>query len=292
MVADASARNQGMAGGVHLNRRRLLLLSLGLLATSPAYRTVGRAEEVIPPSNIRHRLHIDAAMIQRIKSITNVFEVGSAHPDFGYIEDLGDGRGFTLTQYGFVTNELEARWIIERYTQLAAANSLTPFLAALPPNDHGTDSTKLVGLPDAWRQELARGPELKQACEEVADRLYFNPAMEAADIIGVTLPVGRLIFYDTILQHGGGNDPDSFGAITKRARTAIGTPKGGSESGFLSAFLSVRRNVLSDPANTETAEVWRKSVDRVEALSGLLENNPGLKPPVLVASKDYNAKVS
>lgn len=231
-------------------------------------------------------------MIQRIKSITNIFEVGGPYPDFGYVEDLGDGRGFTLTQYGFVTNELEAGWIIERYTELAAANSLTPFLPALPPNDQGTDPAKLAGLPEAWRQELARGPELEQACEEIADRLYFNPAMVAAETIGVTLPVGRLIFYDTMLQHGGGDDPDSFGAITERARTATATPKDGSESRFLRAFLNVRRSVLSNPANAETADVWRQSVDRVEALSGLLENNPGLEPPILVASKDFNAKVS
>ena len=291
-MADASARNHGTAN-IRLDRRRALLLSLGLLAAYSAYRNVGRFEDMAQRSeHLGPRSSVDAAMIQRIKSITNIFEVGGPHPDFGYVEDLGDGRGFTLTQYGFVTNELEAGWIIERYTELAAANSLTPYLPALPPNDHGTDSTKLVGLPDAWREELARGPELEQACEEIADRLYFNPAMEAADDIGVTLPVGRLIFYDTILQHGGGDDPDSFGAITERARSATAMPKDGSETGFLRAFLNVRRNVLSNPANAETADVWRQSVDRVEALFGLLENNPGLEPPILVASKDFNAKVS
>src|SRR5690606_8824729 len=131
---------------------------------------------------------------------------------------------------------LETGWIIERYTELASANSLTPFLAQLPPRAAGTDSTKLAGFAKAWGRELARGPFLQQACDEVADRLYFNPAMEAADGLGITLPAGRLIFYDTILQHGGGDDPDSFGAISEQAQTSVGWPNHGSEVGFLYSF--------------------------------------------------------
>lgn len=242
--------------------------------------------------NAGRQQHSDAEMIQRIKSISNIFEVGAPRPDFGYIEDLGDGRGYTITQYGFVTNELEAGWIIERYTELASDNSLTPFLPLLPPNASGTDSRTLTGFADAWARELARGPFLQQACEEIADRLYFNPAMEAADAIGVALPVGRLIFYDTILQHGGGEDPDSFGAISARAQKAVGLPKDGAEVDFLGMFLRVRRDVLANPANSETADVWRQSVGRVDALSGLLANNPRLEPPVFVTSNDFNAEVS
>ncbi|WP_158412853.1 chitosanase [Hyphomicrobium nitrativorans] len=236
--------------------------------------------------------HLDTAMVQRIKSISNIFEVGAPRADFGYIEDLGDGRGYTITQYGFVTNELETGWIIERYTDLAAANSLTPFLAQLPPKASGTDSAKLAGFAKAWGRELARGPFLQQACDEVADRLYFNPAMEAARTLGVTLPVGRLILYDTILQHGGGEDPDSFGAILERARKTVAAHEEDGEVEFLNAFLKVRRRVLADPANSETADVWRQSVGRVDALSGLLAHNPGLEPPVLVMSDDFNAEVA
>ncbi|HRO48542.1 MAG TPA: chitosanase [Hyphomicrobium sp.] len=244
------------------------------------------------PENVGRQQHPDADMIQRIKSISNIFEVGAPRPDFGYIEDLGDGRGYTITQYGFVTNEPEAGWIIERYTELASTNSLTPFLPLLPPNASGTDSAKLAGFARAWRRELARGPLLEQACDETADRLYFNPAMEAADTIGITLPVGRLIFYDTILQHGGGDDPDSFGAISARAQKAVGSPKDGTEEEFLRMFLKVRRDVLANPANSETAEVWRQSVGRVDALSDLLAHNAGLVPPVFVKSDDFDAEVS
>lgn len=239
-----------------------------------------------------HQPNLDAAMVQRIKSISNIFEVGAPRPDFGYIEDLGDGRGYTITQYGFVTNELEAGWIVERYTELAGANSLTPFLAQLPPKASGTDTEKLAGFAKAWSRELARGPFLQQTCEEVANRLYFNPAMDAAEALGVTLPVGQLIFYDTILQHGGGDDPDSFGAISKRAQKAAGSPRDGEETEFLHSFLKVRRQVLTNPANSETADVWRQSVGRVDALAGLLARNPGLEPPVSVISDDFNAEVA
>src|SRR5262245_56682149 len=42
-------------------------------------------------------------LMRRIKAISNVFEVGRAEPDYAYVENLGDGRGFTVTQYGFCT---------------------------------------------------------------------------------------------------------------------------------------------------------------------------------------------
>ncbi len=292
MTAEASTQASTQSG-VRINRRHVIVLSLAVGATHIAHRNIGRVAEMAPHSErTGPQPNIDRAMVQRIKSISNIFEVGAPRPDFGYIEDLGDGRGYTITQYGFVTNELEAGWIIERYTELAAVNSLTPFLAQLPPKASGTDSAKLTGFAKAWGRELARGPFLQQACDEVADRLYFNPAMEAADTLGVTLPVGRLIFYDTILQHGGGEDPDSFGAISERAQKAVGSPKEGREVEFLHAFLKMRRHVLAEPANRETADVWRQSVGRVDVLSDLLAHNPGLEPPVLVTSAHFNAEVS
>jgi chitosanase len=175
---------------------------------------------------------------------------------------------------------------------LAPATQLTRYLPFLPPHGSGTDMKQLAGLEDAWRKELRHGNTLIQACDEVADRLYYAPAMKAADKTGIASPVGRLIFYDTILQHGEGDDPDSFGAILARTAKAVGLPKDAGEPAYLARFLSERRSVLMDPANEDTAETWRQSVSRVEALENLLRHNPNLATPILVSSVDVNMEVS
>jgi chitosanase len=40
--------------------------------------------------------------------------------------------------------------------------------------------------------------------------------MQAADKANVKTVLGKCAFYDCIIQHGGGDDPDSLNAIIKR----------------------------------------------------------------------------
>ena len=235
----------------------------------------------------------EKALVRRVKAISNIFEVGGVTPDYSYVEDLGDGRGLTLTQYGLVTNELEVGWVIESHRGRRPDTQLARFLTVLPPLGSGTDPLELAGFADIWRAEMSDGPSLRAACDEVADRLYLEPALAAAEGAGVTSPVGVLIFYDTILQHGGGDDPDSFGAILARSQSGDGGSDGPrDEADLLGRFLAVRRAVLLSPHNTETAEVWRRSVTRVDALETLLARNPALRPPVIVANSEIRVRVS
>lgn len=248
-------------------------------------------QPVMSPSRIR--TPVDKALARRVKAISNVFEVGKVTPDYSYVEDLGDGRGLTLTQYGLVTNELEVGSVIQKHQSRRPDTKLARFLPVLPPHGAGTDALALSGFADIWRVEIAEGSSLREACDEVADSLYLEPALAAAQIAGVTTPVGVLIFYDTYLQHGGGDDPDSFGAILARAQAGRSTEDGVStETDFLRRFLTVRRSVLMDPHNLETAEVWRRSATRVDALETLLQRNPALRPPVIVANSEIRVRVS
>jgi chitosanase len=273
--------------------RRTILSAAGSIVLIAALRSpLSHAmQPVMSPS--RTRTPADKALARRVKAISNVFEVGKVTPDYSYVEDLGDGRGLTLTQYGLVTNELEVGWVIQKHQNRRPDTKLARFLPALPPHGAGTDALALSGFADIWRVEIAEGSSLREACDEVADNLYFEPALAAAEIAGVTTPVGVLIFYDTYLQHGGGDDPDSFGAILGRAQAGGATDDSGSpETDFLKRFLEVRRSVLMDPHNAETAEVWRRSVTRVDALETLLKRNPFLRPPVIVANSEIRVRVS
>ena len=231
----------------------------------------------------------DADLVRRIKAISNVFEVGKPQPDYAYVEDLGDGRGYTVTQYGFCTYNSEVSQVIKRYATHAPDTPLKRLLPHLPPENWSGEN--LDEFPRLWRKEIRNSALLGQACDEQADVLYFAPAVESANAVGVTSPIGLAIFYDTLLQHGAGTDPDSLSSILKRTLEESGDVESTSEAEFLRAFLAVRRSVLENATNHETRQVWQESVRRVDALGDLLEQNPDLAPPIQVANADIRATV-
>jgi len=231
---------------------------------------------------------LNADLVQRIKSISNVFEVGGIEPDYAYVENLGDGRGYTVTQYGFCTYNNEVAQVIGRYAKLVPDTELKRFLPELPPQ---SDGRRLAGFAAAWRKEVQRSGQLGVACDAEADELYFLPAMQAAAAAGVSSPVGQAIFYDTWLQHGGNGDPDSLPSIVKRTIAKTGGIGATTETEFLRAFLAIRKEILRNPTDRATGAAWRASASRVDALARLLDSNPGLVPPIKVASADVDVVV-
>ena len=233
----------------------------------------------------------DMKLKLRIKSISNVFEVGKTEADYGYVENLDDGRGLTVTSYGFCSCNDEVTNIIRFYDPLAPGNSLGRFLSSLPPADDGLSPHRLAGFSDAWSEEVKATQLLPEICEMFADRLYFDPAAKFAQDTKIVTPIGRAIIYDTLLQHGGGSDEDSLRAIYKRAAAQTAWPLLGKEQDFLLALLETRRAVLTNPHNSDTADVWRESLPRVDALRNLVNNNPQLRSPILVRNAEVSVTV-
>jgi hypothetical protein len=231
----------------------------------------------------------DAELARRIKAISNVFEVGRPEPDYAYVENLGDGRGYTVTQYGFCTYNSEVSQVINRYVAHVPDTPLARFLPQLPPVKLGVQ--ELPGFPAAWRKEIKASEYLGRACDEEADALYLGPALESAATVGIHSPIGKSIFYDTLLQHGTSTDPDSLPTILKRTIEENGDVDSTSEVDFLRAFLAIRKSVLEEPSNWETRDIWRASARRVDALLNLLNNNPDLVPPIQVANADVDVTV-
>jgi chitosanase len=223
----------------------------------------------------------------RIKAISNVFEVGSPAPEYGYVEKLGDGRGYTVTNYGFCTSTGEVAALINLYAAAVPATPLKRFIDSMPPARE--QDGDLDDFPDAWRAAIGSSDRLAGVCDKEADRLYFAPAMAAANAAGMHSPIGKLIFYDTWLQHGAGDDPDSFNAIYARAAKKVGGGPPFAEHEFLETFLAIRKAVLQAPFDPATRKVWRQSAPRVDALTNLLERNPNLAPPVTVANAEVHA---
>ncbi len=219
----------------------------------------------------------------RAARIISTFENSTTDIQYDYAENIADGRGITAGRAGFTSGTGDLYQVVQRYAQQRPASALAAFLPALK-SVNGSDSTAgLDGFPAAWQQTSQTDPLLNQIQDQVADELYFQPAMIRAQQAGVTSALGQLIFWDTIVQHGEGEpteDPDGLPAITNEVVAEHGTVAG-NEAAWLADFLSVRRAHLLDPADASTRAAWRDSVSRVDALQSILDTgNLELRPPL------------
>src|SRR5262249_39803149 len=128
------------------------------------------------------------------------------------------------------------------------------------------------GLGALW-QEAANDPRFRAAQDRVTDELYYAPACEYWRQLGLKTPLGLLVLYDSILQHGDGTDPDGVQALLDRTAQRIGghPVDGIEENAWLQAFLQTRRETLAHASDPATRQAWAEAVGRCDALRRLLE---------------------
>ncbi|MDB5178064.1 MAG: chitosanase [Patescibacteria group bacterium] len=174
---------------------------------------------------------------------------------YAYIEDIGDGRGYTGGIIGFTSGTHDMLELVKRYTADCPSNPLAGFIGALESVD-GTDSHSGLGpkFIAAWKQ-AAKDPLFQNAQNDLRDSMYFHPAVTQAKEDGLG-PLGQFIYYDAYVNHGPGNDriacdaiPTgqklaglSFPGIRQIAMCRTRTPaQGGDEVKYLNAFLDARK---------------------------------------------------
>jgi len=165
-------------------------------------------------------------------------------------------------------------------------NPLAPLLPRLRQlAQSGSGSTSgLSALPKAWRTAAA-DPAQRDVQDQVVDEMYFQPAMAAGGCVGAALPLSLAFLYDTNIQHGDDDDPDSMGSILERTRGTVGgTPADGvDELVWLRALMAERRRDLARACDASTRHEWAESVDRVDAFVALLDaGEVGLDGPLSI----------
>jgi chitosanase len=237
-----------------------------------------RPHDLSNPTNHHHADQIIAS-----------FENSTTDIRYDYVENLHDGRGYTLGRAGFTTGTGDALLVVQKYDKQRPNNRLAAYEPALR-QVNGSDSTAgLDGFADVWRR-AAQDPGFRQAQDQVVDQLYFQPAMRWAAREDIHSALGQLIFYDTIIQHGEGDDPDGMPAMITEALQKY--PRHGmTEKQWLEGFLAVRKIHLEHASDPDTRQDWQESVDRVSALRSFLETgNLDLMTPLKwrVYGDDYS----
>jgi chitosanase len=113
----------------------------------------------------------------------------------------------------------------------------------------------------------------------LVDELYFVPAMTMAANLSIGTPLGQLIMWDTMIQHGAGGDHGTW-AIIEETQNNVG-PIDRNESAWLDAFLDARLRHLLHMYRGTTENADASSESRVDALRSLLrDGNLALEPPL------------
>lgn len=194
---------------------------------------------------------------------------------YAYIEDIGDGRGYTAGIIGFCSGTGDMLEMVQYYNTIKPGNILAKYIPALQ-QVNGTASH--TGLGDAfvadWKT-AAKDTQFQAAQNYERDTTYFNPAVNQAIADGLRA-LGQFIYYDAIVMHGPGNDSSSFGGIRANAMKKAKTPaQGGDEKTYLNAFLDVRKAaMLTEEAHSDTSRVDN------EQRVFLQNNNFDLNPPL------------
>jgi chitosanase len=218
--------------------------------------------------------------------IISVFENDTPDIQYGYAEDLNDGRGITAGRAGFTSATGDMLRVVERYTQRVPDNPLAqylPRLRELAEKESGSVEG-LEGLEAGW-EAAADDPIFLAVQDEVVDEEYYLPAVEHAEELELSFPLSLLNLYDTCIQHGDGDDPDGLPAIIDAATEQVSgaVAEGIAEERWLQAFMEIRRAVLLHPHDEETRDEWAESVGRADALIAIFESgNVMLRPPIVI----------
>lgn len=246
------------------------------LALSEATQTPDTPTTATTPISNERQMQIEDRLV-------SVFENATTEIQYGYIQNLHDGRGYTAGRSGFTSATDDLLEVVTRYTAKNPHNPLARLLPALRAVNGSASTAGLHDLPAAW-QASASDPSFITTQDEVNDALYRQPARELSKQLGLRLPLSKAAIYEAGIQHGYGTDFDSVNQIAQRATHQVGgTPATGvDERIWLGAFLHERQRNLRNPANQATAKEWAASVDRANAMlsiynSGNLQLNGVIK---------------
>ena len=252
-----------------MRQRRPLLALLAAAVVIPLSGLIATSAQAATPVSLRDPVKREIAQ-EIITSAEN--SVLDWYNRYDYIEDIGDGRGYTAGIIGFCSGTGDMLQLVRGYTKAEPDNPLAPYLPALR-KVNGTDSHAGLGRPfvKAWRK-AAKDPEFRTAQDAVRDRLYFDPAVRLAKKDGVGA-LGQFAYYDAAVVHGF----NGLKHIRKRALENANPPaQGETEEFWLKVFLRERLvEMKKEPAHAEQLDRITKTQRRF-----LREGNLALEPPL------------
>lgn len=236
-------------------------------------------------ADLRALTGMDAGRLDTILQLVSLPENG--HPrwyqNYGYIEFLGDGRGFTASIFGACSGTGDLYMVLEELDRLpsksAACQRLLTYKKALK-DKRGDDIRGIEPIKGIIRT-LGDDPAWQRAVWKVFVKLYWRFAADWSAKRGVaasrpgprlTLPASLGLMVDTAINHGA--DMESVMKIVRKMPAGVRESK--NEVAWVRAFADAREKMLR--AGYENLDTSRTG-DRCRLWKALLDDNPQLRTP-------------
>jgi len=224
--------------------------------------------------------------------------------EFGYLEDVGDTRGYTGGIAGFTSATGDMLEVVQQYAAAKpTGNVLAPFIPGLQTcastgmgGSASSTADAQLGNPfkAAWAT-AATDPVWQTAQQDYRNQVYWTLAYNAAVADGVGA-LGQALYYDTSINHGpgeAGSGDGSFDDIRYQVQTGSGssTNLGSTASSGSSSASSADKTAVSTftaaAGGTVTTGVTRCSMSSGSTTARMVvyANSSGV-PGALLAQSD------
>ena len=181
-----------------------------------------------------------------ILSMTACAENSQTTLNYGYAENIGDGRGITFGIIGFTTGTYDGTKLLESFEAILPGNSFcAKYLPEFRKIDASNDDGKTDYQADIDQQQFIKDFAVfgvstagKQAQIEMLDQLYWKPALAEYRNVGGTRGVTLQAIYDAYVNHGESGVEDIVTCTNKKVKPPN---NGGNEMIWLNEFLAQRR---------------------------------------------------
>ncbi|MDO9461708.1 MAG: peptidoglycan-binding protein [Alphaproteobacteria bacterium] len=213
---------------------------------------------------------------QTAQAIINIFETGRILGDYGMVTLLRNDTGqltYGRSQTTLTSGNLYL--LVKDYCEIPDADfgeQLHPYLTALKRHDAALNTD--VAFRGLLKQ--AGDDPVMQSCQDAFfDRVYWTPAVLAANSTGVASPLGVAVVYDSVV-HG------SWRLMRDRTLQNYGNAGDKGEQGWVSNYVATRRAWLAGHSN----DLLHKTVYRMDAFNQLIATDKWQLPfPLIVRGR-------
>jgi chitosanase len=219
-----------------------------------------------------------ATQARTARAIVDLFDTGSVHGRYGAVAVLPGETG--LLTYGRAQASLGSghlHLLVERYCAAVGARfggrlrAWLPALAARSPSADG--DLKLHNLLRA----SADDPVMRDVQDAFFDELYWEPAVRAAQRLGLSSPLGVAVVHDTWRHRGW--------PLLRDRTQAAGALASVGEHEWVRRYVRMRREWLATHPNP----LLRPAVCRMDAFQRLVEREAwGLPLPLVVQGQEIS----
>ena len=139
-------------------------------------------------------------------AIVRIFETGKAMGDYGAVAVLDDGAGVSYGINQFTHRSGALALVVKKYLESSLPVGRTALSESLPLLAKKTaPAIKRLASDDAFKKALKAAAitrEMRVVQDEVAEKLYLKPALDACGEMGFVMPLSLVVVYDSI-NHGG-----------------------------------------------------------------------------------------